>query len=134
MKQPAIVVLYCQQAVPRAGGLAARAEKVEGFSLRTVMMPCSSKVQAYQLLQILDDGADGVEVVACPDAACRFLVGSRRAEKRVEYARGLLDDVGVGGDRLGITRKSGVGTDELLSLARARARAVQQLRTEGDEP
>jgi len=68
--------------------------------------------------------SSAVEVVACPEEACRFLVGSRRAEKRVAYARTLLAQIGAREERLGITRSAGLSAADLVSLARARAEAI----------
>ena len=129
--RPEIVVLYCQHSVSETAGIAVAAEKVEGFSARPVMMTCSSKVQVPDVLKILDQGADGVEVVACPDEACRFLTGSRKAEKRIEYASRLLDEIRVGGERLGFSRKSGLSAEGLMELAAARAEIVESLRKKG---
>ena len=128
---PEIVLLFCQNTVGESE-IAAAARGAEGFTVRPVMLPCSSKVQAHQLLQILDQGADGIEVVACPEKMCRFLVGSRRAGKRIEYARGLLDAVGVGGQRIGISWMSRLTVDELMERAADRAREVAALTGRGD--
>jgi coenzyme F420-reducing hydrogenase delta subunit len=75
-------------------------------------------------LKILEQGADGVELVGCPKDKCRFLVGSLQAEKRVQRASGLLDEIRMGGERLGLTRAQKLSVQELLDLANARAKAV----------
>jgi len=106
-------------------------ERAERVSIRPVMLACSSKVQVPELLNILDNGVDGVEVVACPDEVCRFLVGSRRASKRVAYVRGLLDAAGLGAERLGISIKSDLSAEELVQLAEERAAAVRTIMAEG---
>lgn len=130
---PETVLLYCQCSVSEEAEIAVAAENVEGFSVKPVMVTCSSKVQVADLLKILDRGADGVEVVACPDEACRFLIGSRKAEKRIDYARSLLDEIGVGGKRLGISWGSGLSAEELMARAAKRARAVKELTDKGGE-
>jgi len=89
------------------------------------MLPCSSKAQVPYFLSVLDASADGIEVVACPEGACRHLVGNCRAEKRVEYARGLLDEAGLAPDRLGITRTSGLSSESLTEIASSRAAALK---------
>jgi len=124
-----IAVLYCQHSVSVDAAITAACERAAGFSVQAVLMPCSSKVQASHLLKILDDGCDGVEVIACPAAACRFLVGSTRAEKRVAYVRQLLDRVHLGSDRVGLTRGSGLSAESFMSIVAARAEAVKLLET-----
>ena len=120
-----VVVLYCQHCVrPEVSSATATIEK-DGVVVRRVMMPCSSKLQASNLLKVLDDGADAVEVVACPEGACRFLVGSRAAAKRLQYACRLLAEAHVGGNRLGMSWKSGLSADALVELGLARAQALK---------
>ena len=91
------------------------------------MLPCSSKIEPQNLLSILEQGVDAVQVVGCPDGRCKFLVGNRRAEKRVDYARKLLGDINMGEERIGITRPEKFTTDQLVEVAQDRARAVQDL-------
>jgi F420-non-reducing hydrogenase iron-sulfur subunit len=123
-----IVVLYCQHCVTRGVESRTATQEHDGVVVQTVMMPCSSKVQASELLKLLAAGADGVEIVACPDAACRLLVGSRMAEKRLQYVQRLLKEAHVRGERLGFSWKSGVAPDELQAMGLRRASAVEASR------
>ena len=84
-QQLQIVVLYCQHCVTGEVEPVTVTLDHEGVVVKCVMMPCSSKLQVPDLLHILDDGADAVQVVACPEESCRFLVGSRRAAKRLAH-------------------------------------------------
>lgn len=124
-----VVVLYCEHCT--APGAAAISTSVRSAVLdaRMEMLPCSSKVEASYLLKILENGADGVELVTCPLGACRCLDGNVRAEKRVEYARGLLKTIGMGADRLGMTRGAALTFNQLNDLASQRAQAVDPLGT-----
>lgn len=124
---PEIVVLYCQHCVAADANVTIASQQVRGLTVRTSMMPCSSKVEIPHLLKILEQGADGVELVACPQDVCRFLVGSLKAEKRVDRASGLLDEIRMGGVRLGLSRRSKLSAQDLLALAQARAEAVKPL-------
>jgi len=119
-----IVVLYCQHSVTEQTDIILAAEKIKDFTINPVMLPCSSKVQVSDLLNLLDHKADGVEVVACADEACHFLIGSRRAEKRIEYAKGLLENIDVDREKLGISRKSGLSVEQLMKLAANRADVI----------
>jgi F420-non-reducing hydrogenase iron-sulfur subunit len=124
---PEIVVLYCQHCVAANGNVTIASQQMRGLTVRPVMMPCSSKVEVPHLLKILEEGVDGVELVACPEDKCRFLVGSLKAEKRIQYASRLLEEIRMGGQRLGLSRKEKLSAEELLGLAEARARAVRPL-------
>ena len=66
---------YCEGAVPSD-----RPAGVAGFRARLKMVPCSSKVEVWHLLKLVEEGADGVELVCCSEDVCQFLVGNDRAE------------------------------------------------------
>ena len=89
------------------------------------MMPCSSRIQVSHLLKIIEQGADAIELVACPEKACRMLVGSRRAEKRIQHAQSLLEEIGRSPERIGLTRTGPLTTAELIELACVRAQKLQ---------
>ncbi len=124
-----IVVLYCQHGICDDAKASAWSQEAEGLYVRAVMMPCSSKIEVPYILKILESGADAVEIVACPEKSCKFLTGSLRAEKRVEYVRGLLKTIGYSPERVGISRKLSQKPDQLIEIAKARADAVRSLGT-----
>jgi F420-non-reducing hydrogenase iron-sulfur subunit len=124
---PHVVVLYCGHCVADGGGIAPALERAEGFSARGAMMACSSQIEASHILKILEQGADAVEVVACPAQACRSLVGSTRAERRIERVQGLLERIRLGGGRVGISRGTRLAPEALVAFAAARAEAVRSL-------
>ena len=68
--------------------------------LTLVAIPCSGKIEAHHLLKTLAGGAEGVLVLACAKNACRYLEGSMRSHKRVEYARSWLVELGLETERL----------------------------------
>jgi coenzyme F420-reducing hydrogenase delta subunit len=122
-----IVVLYCQHGICDEAKASAWSQEGEGFSVRAVMMPCSSKIEVPYVLKILESGADAVEIVACPEKSCKLLTGSLRAEKRIEYIRSLLESIGEWPERVGISRKLSQKPDELMKIARERAAQVRPL-------
>jgi F420-non-reducing hydrogenase iron-sulfur subunit len=125
--EPEIVLLYCRQSLAPETKPFQGVRPGQGFSARLVVMPCSSKMEPRHLLKVLEKGADGVLLVACPEGSCRFLVGNVRAEKRVAYARGLLDQVGMGAERLAMERGQSLSVDDLMELAAGRAAQVKSL-------
>jgi F420-non-reducing hydrogenase iron-sulfur subunit len=54
------------------------------------------------LLRAFEAGADAVIVLVCPEGSCDYIQGNIRARKRVERVKGLLDEIGIGGERLNI--------------------------------
>jgi coenzyme F420-reducing hydrogenase delta subunit len=112
-----MVLLYCQHTVKRGEPVAVKAQNNEDYKIRTMMVPCSSKVLTWELLRLLEEGASIVELIACPDGACRFLIGSSRAEKRVVHAQSMLREIGENPERLGITRETGLTAESLIDIA-----------------
>jgi coenzyme F420-reducing hydrogenase delta subunit len=119
--------LYCQRSLAAGQSAAESPTGADGFSARLKMMPCSSKAEAWRLLQILADGASGVELVCCPQRACQFLDGNDRAEKRVRRAQSLLEEIDESPERLGLSRGSGLTEDDLVAQAKNRAEAIEAL-------
>jgi nicotinamide mononucleotide adenylyltransferase len=70
------------------------------FDLRPVAVPCAGKLQPEHLLKAFEAGADLVCILPCEEGNCHYLEGSRRANRRIEYVRKMLDEVGLDGRRL----------------------------------
>jgi NADPH-dependent glutamate synthase beta subunit-like oxidoreductase/coenzyme F420-reducing hydrogenase delta subunit len=71
-------------------------------SLFGVKIPCLGKLSIYQILKPFHLGADVVFLVGCGDDNCHFLRGNSRALHRIDYVKKVLDDLGIGGERLEI--------------------------------
>ena len=125
--EPSITLVYCRQSLAEGEEPFEGKRRGQGFSARLVLLPCSSKMQTAFLMRILENGSDAVQIVACPEKACQHLVGSTRAEKRLVYAQDLLEQVGMGGQRLGLERGLGLTIDNIMDLASQRAAAVAAL-------
>jgi coenzyme F420-reducing hydrogenase delta subunit len=69
-------------------------------SIRIIRLPCTGKVDVIHLMRAFQKGADGVYVAGCLEGECHYLTGNLRAKKRVEYTKKLLDEIGIGGERL----------------------------------
>ena len=61
--QPEIVVLYCQNSASQEVRLDNAFRQLDGSRARLVVMPCSSKVEIEYMVKILEQGADGIQVV-----------------------------------------------------------------------
>lgn len=94
-----IVVFACHRTAPATEGAFQWPEEAADFEWRIIRQACSEKLQVAHILHTLEAGADGVCVVSCPEEACEFLDGSRRARKRLERAQSLLEEIGLGGNR-----------------------------------
>jgi F420-non-reducing hydrogenase iron-sulfur subunit len=72
----------------------------EPLPVQKVAVPCAGRVQPEHLLKILEDGADAVGVICCEDGNCHHLEGNRRCRRRLDYVRELVEQAGLGGERL----------------------------------
>jgi coenzyme F420-reducing hydrogenase delta subunit len=112
-----VVLLYCHRTLRDGQSLAGTADASPGLQVQPVAISCGASIEVRRLLEILADGAAAVEVVTCPEGYCESLLGSRRAAKRVEYARQLLEEVGVDAERIGHRRASRATAAELVESA-----------------
>ena len=63
-------------------------------------------------------------MVACEDDNCHHLEGSKRCARRVAYIRSLLDEIGLGGERLLLFHLPGTAAED---MALASGRTVEPL-------
>ena len=98
--KPQVVIYACSQAVPDPDAL--RAQLGPGQLLLVVVPePCSSKVEAFQLLRTLATPAELVWVIGCVESYCRYEEGSRRLGARLRYTQRYLEEIGLEPERLG---------------------------------
>lgn len=123
---PEVVVLACTQAVPQPAVLREALQQV-GLASRIIQEPCSSKVEAFQLLRILAQGADLVWVVGCPEQYCLLAEGSTRMGFRVAHAQDYLVELGLEPERLGFSRVAAGNLDDLAATAAEIQRRASKL-------
>jgi len=100
-------------------------------NVKLIKMPCSGKTDSRYLLKAFEDGADGVYVVACPKGNCHHVRGNERGELRVEHTKKMLDDIGLGGERLNMYFLSG---GQGKSFAEAAQEMTDRIREMGPNP
>ena len=100
-------------------------------NVKLIKMPCSGKTDPRYLLKAFEDGADGVYVVACPKGNCHHVRGNERGELRVEHTKKMLDDIGLGGERLNMYFLSG---GQGKSFADAAQEMTDRIREMGPNP
>jgi coenzyme F420-reducing hydrogenase delta subunit/ferredoxin-like protein FixX len=93
VKPPKILVFRCQWAVyPSLNGEVSP-------NVRFIDLPCAGRVDAFNILEALEKGADGVLVIACSEDDCKQEGVSARAERLVVKLKERLEQIGFG-DRL----------------------------------
>ncbi|NQS90850.1 MAG: hydrogenase iron-sulfur subunit [Chloroflexi bacterium] len=100
-------------------------------NVKLIKLPCTGKTDSRYLLKAFEEGADGVYVIACPKGNCHHVRGNERGELRVEHTKKMLDDIGLGGDRLNMYFLSG---GQGKSFADAAQEMTDRIRDLGPNP
>jgi coenzyme F420-reducing hydrogenase delta subunit len=100
-------------------------------NIKLIKLPCTGKTDSRYLLKAFEEGADGVYVIACPKGNCHHVRGNERGELRVEHTKKILDDIGLGGERLNMYFLSG---GQGKSFAEAAQEMTDRIREMGPNP
>ena len=84
------------------------------FPVEQVVVPCAGRVQPEHLLKTFEAGADLVLVIACENDNCHYIEGSKRCDRRVEFVRSLLKEIGLGEERLLLEYLPGSAAEDLM--------------------
>lgn len=98
--KPVIVIFCCTNAVAVPEDEVERINASPQAAVKFTRLPCSGRTDVLYILRAIEEGADMAMVVACPNGACQFLEGNRRARLRVAYANRLLAESGLGNERV----------------------------------
>ncbi len=94
--KPKVTLFHCMNSFKETSSM------FNDCTAKTVKMACSSMTKDVHLLRAFEAGADAVVVLVCSGESCRHAQGSIRAEKRVNYVKTILDDIGMDSRRLNI--------------------------------
>lgn len=129
--EPEITAFYClycgYMAADTAGGLHIQYPA----NVKFVRLPCGGKTDIRYILEAFEQGADGVYEVVCPIGNCHHVRGNERGLARVQRARKILDEIGLGGERLDMFFMSG---SQGQAFAMAAQSMVERIRKLGPNP
>jgi F420-non-reducing hydrogenase iron-sulfur subunit len=97
---PEILAFCCNYCAYAAADLAGSRRMQYPANVRVMHVPCTGKIEMEHILSAFEKGIDGVLIAGCLEGGCHFLEGNLRAKKRSEYLREMLDQIGVGRERL----------------------------------
>ena len=96
-------------------------------NVKIVKVPCTGRIDIVHVLQSFEEGADGVYLAGCLEGDCHYLVGNLRARKRVDYLKDLLDECGIGGERVAMYNMSSAQGQRFAEVAREMTEKIRSL-------
>lgn len=125
--EPNLVAFCCHYCAYAAADLAGTMRLEYPTNVRIIKIPCSGKIDVVHLLRAFEDEADGVYVAGCEEGSCHFLEGNYRAKKRVRYAKKILDEIGLGSDRLEMYNMSASMGQRFAEVAKEMTERIKEL-------
>ncbi len=69
-------------------------------TIRVIRVMCSGRVDPVFILKAFENGVDGVLVGGCHPGDCHYISGNLAAEKRMSSLKNVLENLGLGAERL----------------------------------
>jgi len=125
--EPVILAFCCHYCAYAAADLAGSLRLSYPPNVRVLRVPCTGKVEVTHVLRAFEWGVDGVIVAGCLEGGCHFLEGNLRARKRVERTRQLLDEIGLGRERLEMFNLSSAEGPRFAEIVREMTERLRRL-------
>jgi len=125
--EPEITAFYCIYCGYMAADTAGAMNIQYPANVKFVRLPCTGKTDIRYLLEAFEQGADGVYVVACPIGNCHHVRGNERGKARLELAQEILDEIGLGRERLDMFFMSGSQGHTFAMAAQTMTERIRKL-------
>ena len=126
-QQCEILAFCCNFCAYAAADLAGARRMRYPANVRIVHVPCTGKVEVQQILAAFERGIDGVLVAGCLEGGCHFVEGNLRARRRAEVAQRILDEIGLGRERLRMVNLSASEAPTFVARVREMVETVERL-------
>jgi coenzyme F420-reducing hydrogenase delta subunit len=125
--EPEIIAFCCNYCAYAAADLAGSKRMQYPVNVRIVHAPCTGKIEMEHILEAFEKGVDGILVAGCLEGGCHFLEGNLRARKRTDRIREMLDEIGVGRERLKMVNLSAAMAPTFVERVREIVETVRAL-------
>jgi coenzyme F420-reducing hydrogenase delta subunit len=125
--EPEVIAFCCNYCAYAAADLAGSRRMQYPVNVRVIHVPCTGKVEPEQILEAFERGADGVLIAGCLEGGCHFLEGNLRAKRRSLHLRRMLDEIGIGGERLKMVNLSAAMAPVFVERVREIVDTVKKL-------
>lgn len=72
---------------------------------QVIGVSCAARTDELAILKAFEAGSERVLILCCPDGECRY-GATNRLEERTKGLKALLDEIGIGSDKLEVTREN----------------------------
>jgi coenzyme F420-reducing hydrogenase delta subunit len=122
-----LIVFCCNFCAYAAADLAGARRMQYPSNIRIIHTPCTGKLEMDTILAAFERGIDGVLVAGCLEGGCHYLEGNLRAKRRIEALRGLLDEIGLGRERLRMVNLSAAMAPAFVQQVKEMVETVARL-------
>lgn len=129
--EPDITAFMCIYCAYMAADTAGALRISYPANVKLVKLPCTGKTDIRYILKAFEDGADGVYIVGCSIGNCHHVRGNERAFARVQRTKRILDQIGLGGERLDMFFVSG---GQGATFAEVAEEMTERIRALGPSP
>jgi F420-non-reducing hydrogenase iron-sulfur subunit len=126
-REPEVIAFCCNYCAYAAADLAGSRRMQYPPNVRVIHVPCTGKVELEHVLAAFEKGIDGVLIAGCLEGGCHFLEGNLRAKRRVEHLRSMLEELGVGAERLRMVNLSAAMAPTFVEHVTRMVETVKQL-------
>jgi F420-non-reducing hydrogenase iron-sulfur subunit len=126
--EPKVLVFACNWCSYMGADLAGISRREYPANALVLRVPCSGRVDPGFILKAFEKGADGVLVTGCHPGDCHYRSGNERAYDRVGLAKKLVEQLGIGSDRL---RIEWISSSEGERFAQIITKFVEHIREAG---
>ena len=125
--EPEIIAFCCNYCAYAAADLAGSKRMQYPANVRIIHAPCTGKIEMEHILEAFVKGIDGILVAGCLEGGCHFLEGNLRARKRTDRIREMLEEIGVGGERLQMVNLSAAMAPTFVERVQEMVKSVKAL-------
>jgi F420-non-reducing hydrogenase iron-sulfur subunit len=116
--EPKIIAFCCEYCGYAAADLAGSMRLDYPAAIKVIRVPCTGRMDTLTVMKAFENGADGVFFFGCLEGSCHFVEGNIRARKRLIYIRELLEECGLGAERVGMFNTSAAMGVQFAQAAR----------------
>ncbi len=98
--EPKILSFLCNWCAYAGADLAGISRFQYPPNTRTIRVMCSGRIDPAFIPRAFSAGFDGVMILGCHPGDCHYLSGNIQAERKINLLRRLLDEMGIGKERL----------------------------------